>query len=113
MSRLLLLLKPAPTTVKAEPPREAGDCRAEAELVPYLEPTTERASTTSAWTLQLSTYIREVSQCVDRVVVSTHLTVSEVAVLLADDNDISLLGRVPGNLAASYHHLWVDKQICR
>ena len=68
MSRfLLLLLKPAPTTVKAEPPLEAGDCRAEAELVPYLDPTTERASTTSAWTLELSTYIREVSQCLDRI----------------------------------------------
>ena len=40
---------------------------------------------------------------------STHLTVSEVAVLLADDNDISLLGRVPGNLAATYHHLGIDK----
>ena len=102
MSRLLLLLKPAPTTVNPEPPLEA-------ELVPYLDPTTERASTTSAWTLELSTNIREVSQCVDRVVVSTHLTVSEVAVLLANDNDISLLGRVPGNLAATYHHLGIDK----
>ena len=37
----------------------------------------------------------------------THLTVTEVTVLLANDNDISLLGRVPGNLAASYHHLWI------
>ena len=111
MSRLLLLLlKPAPTTVKPEPPQEAGDCRAEAELVPYLDPTTERASTTSAWTLELSTYIREVSQCVDRAhLVSTHLTVSEVTVLLAYDNDISLLGRVPGNLAATYHHLGIDR----
>ena len=49
MSRfLLLLLKPAPTTVNPEPALEAGDCRDEAALEPYRDPTTERASTTSA-----------------------------------------------------------------